>query len=195
MTNMMPRPRTLFAVLALCAGAGIGAALFRVLKPSQIADLTFWAAGGVFGFILLIWAARGSSLEAIKSLTALTTSEARSALDIEGEISFKTFRLIVWASMCSAVVALPWASVELVDAVWEWMLVASCAAAAAGLVCLYLAFYWREHVAHTTNALKVSAERAREQADLIKQMGALPPDADSTSEWAKQPPRELAAHD
>jgi hypothetical protein len=195
MTNVVPRPRTLIAVLALCAGAGIGAALFRVLKPSQLADLTFWASGGVFGFIVLIWAARASALEAIKSLELLSTSEARSALDVQGEVSLKTFQLIVCVFLCAAVVAVPWVSVQLVGLVWEWMVVAAGAAAAAGLVCLYLAFYWREHVSHTADEVKARAEQARQQADLIKQMGALPPDADTTTDWAKQPPRELATHD
>lgn len=195
MTNMIPRPRTFLAALALCVGAGAGAALFRVLTAPQIAQLTSWAAGGVFGFVLFIWAARSSALEAIKSLASLTTSEARAALDIQGEISFKTLRLVAFVFVCSAVVAVPWASVQLVGSVWEWMLIAAGVAAAAGLVCLYLAFYWREHVAQTINALSVGAKRAREQADLIKQMGGLPPDADMTSEWAKRPPRELMAHD
>lgn len=189
-----PRPRTLLAALALCAGAVAGESLFRFLSVQQLAQLSGWGAPAVFGGIVAIWAARRHALEAIKTLPALVTSEARAALALQGEVSIKSFQLIVCVIVCAALGGLPWAAYQVTRTVWEWMVVTAGVGAIAAMVSLYIAFYWVELVDHTVNLMKAEAERARRQAELIKQMGALPPDTDATSEWAKEPPKRLVAN-
>jgi hypothetical protein len=184
-----PGPTILFVVAA--CGLLLGELAFRWVLPDMIwaASATIASAAGTA--IAFVWGAQKHAEERMRSLSGLSLSELRNVEHMLDDIRRRVLLLTVLLAVCVALALLPWASKKLVGSSWHWMYLIAGGCLGVSAFGLLVALGWRNQVDAAVRERQIEAESERRSSELLSSLQRSMPDVNETSDWARQPPREL----
>lgn len=191
MIDALQRPGPAILFVAAVCGLLVGELAFRWVLPDTIWAISAAiasAAGTAIGFV---WGAQKHAEERMRSLTGLSLSELRSVEDMLGDIQRRVLLLTVLLAGCVALALLPWASKKFVGNSWHWMYLIAGGCLGVSMVGLLVALGWRNQIDSAVRKRQIEAESEKRAGELLSSLQRSTPDVNETSDWARQPSREL----